>query len=587
MALDACFLNCLVQEINGIVPGTRVEKIYQPGKDEIILNLRGPGVKTRLLFSCAPNCARLTLTEKEAENPAQPPLFCMVLRKHLTGAKVERIYLPEFERAVFLELTGKNDFFEPEKKILVLEILGRTANLVLMDEQGKIIDCIRRVDVTGGRQMLPGLKYEPVTPQDKKLFTEASTEDLPEITATDKPLWKAIIDHYSGISPIVARELAYQSAGRIDAAANGLTPNQKTALSTLLEETALRAGEGRAAPCAVKERETDKWIDFSFIPVGQYGGAGECFSYGTSVALIEDYYQKSAESLRLKQKSRDVEQLITRTSARIERTMRVRQKELEEGKKADHYRICGELLQANLHRAQTGMREVTVENYYDNCAPFTIPLRVDRSPQQNAQLYFKKYNKAKTSAKVVADLIRQDQEDLSYLDSVFMALCDCETAADVDQIREELIKTGFSRNRKKNASKPAGSSKPRRFISSGGFPILVGRNNVQNDQLTVKLSRKDDLWLHTKNIHSAHVLVVSGGREIDDQTILEAAAICAYYSKGKNAPKVEVDYCPVSHVKKPNGARPGMVVYEGYYSVTVAPGLPVPEEGKVDGKTLA
>lgn len=578
MALDACFMTYLTREINGVITDARVEKVYQPGKDEIILNLRAPNVRTKLLFCCTPNCARITLTDKDAENPAQPPLFCMVLRKHLTGAKVERVYMPEFERAVFVEFLGKNDFFEPVRKTLILEILGRTSNLVLMDENQKIIECIRHVDITAGRQMLPGLKYEPVTPQEKKPFADVSAEDLALITATDKPLWKAVMDTYSGISPIVARELAFRSAGRIDAPADGLTPNQKANLTAILTESAENLTQNRCTPTAVREAGSGKWLDFSFMPIGQYGSSGESLSYPSPVALIEDYFEKSAEDVRLKQKTRDVEQLLTRTSARIERTMRVREKELEEGKKADHYRICGELLQANLHRAETGMTEITVENYYDECKPFTIPLRPDKNPQQNAQLFFKKYNKAKTSARVVADLIRQDKEDLSYLDSVYMALCDCESSADVDQIREELIRTGFSKNRRKNNGRSATPSKPRKFISSTGFSILVGRNNVQNDQLTVKLSRKDDLWLHTKNIHSAHVLIQSGGREIDDETILEAASICAYFSKGKTAPKVEVDYCPVSHVKKPNGARPGMVVYENYYSVLVEPKLPKEEQ---------
>ncbi len=577
MALDACFLTYLTRQLQETLAGARVEKVYQPGKDEILLHLRAPALRKKLLFCCTPNCARITLTEKDAENPAQPPLFCMVLRKHLIGAKVERVFMPQFERAVFIEFLGKNDFFEPVKKYLVFELLGRSSNLVLMDESNKIIECIRRVDITAGRQMLPGLKYEPVVPQDKKAFENATAEDLPALTASDKPLWNAIMDHYSGISPIVARELAFRSAGRIDAPANGLTPNQRAALEKALTETAERLAENLCTPTAVREKESGKWIDFSFFPIGQYGPSAETISYPTPVALIEDYFEKSAEDVRLKQKTRDVEQLLTRTSARIERTMRVRQKELEEGKKADHYRICGELLQSNLHKAKTGMTEVTVENYYDNCAPFKIPLRPDKSPQQNAQLYFKKYNKAKTSARVVAELIRKDQEDLSYLDSVFLALCDCETSADVDMIREELIRTGFSKNRRKNNGRSSAPSKPRKFISSSGLTILVGRNNVQNDQLTVKLSRKDDLWLHTKNIHSSHVLIQSGGKEIDDQSILEAASICAFYSKGKEAPKVEVDYCPVSHVKKPTGARPGMVVYENYWSVLVEPKLPVPE----------
>ncbi len=573
MSLDACYLTYLTQEIGEATAGARVEKIYQPAKDELILHLRAPGARFRLLFCCTPGCARMTLTEKDAENPAQPPLYCMVLRKHLIGARLERVYMPAFERAVFLEFTAKNDFFEPVKKYLIFEILGRTSNLMLIDENQRIIEAIRHIDLaSGGRQVLPGLNYEPILPQDKTPFIEASAADLESLFAIEKPLWNALMDQYSGISPIIARELAYQSAGRIDFPADALTPNQKNALREGLEQAALRLQEGRCVPTALREKESGKWIDFAFLPIGQYGSAAEATEYPSAIALIEDFYEKSAEDTRLKQKTRDVDQLITRTMARIERTMRVRQKELEEGKKADHYRICGELLQSNLHRAKTGMTAVTVENYYDNCAPFTIPLRADKSPQQNAQLYFKKYNKAKTSSRVVAELIQKDREDLSYLESVYLALCDCESTADVDQIREELIRSGFSKNRRKNAPRAA-ASKPRQFRSSSGLSILVGRNNMQNDLLTVKLSRKDDLWLHTKGIHSAHVLIQSGGREIDDQAILEAAALCAWFSKGKNAPKVEVDYCPVSHVKKPNGARPGMVVYEGHYSVLVEPKL--------------
>ncbi|MBQ8600378.1 MAG: NFACT family protein [Clostridia bacterium] len=575
MALDACYLSFLAKELNERLAGARVDKVYQPGKDEVLIHLREQRGRSRLLFCCTPNCARITLTEKEVENPAQPPLFCMVLRKHLIGARVERVFLPAFERAVFVEFDAKNDFFEPVKKYLVLEILGRTSNLLLLDEQNKIIDAIRHVDlsVTTGRQMLPGLFYEAVVPQEKKPFAEASAEDLSALIATDLPLWKAVMDTYSGISPIVAREIAYLTAGRTDAPANGLTPNQKDQFKKALTEIPARLREGNCVPCAVREEATGKWLDFSFFPITQYGEAAETHHYETPIALIEDYYEKSAEDIRLKQKTRDVELLLTRTSARIERTMRVREKELEEGKKAEHYRICGELLQSNLHLAKTGMTKVTVENYYDECKPFEILLRPDKTPQQNAQLYFKKYNKAKTSARVVAELVKRDKEDLSYLDSVYLSLCDCETSGDVDQIREELIRTGFCKNKRKNGPKGQISG-PRKFMSSSGFTILVGRNNVQNDQLTVKLSRKDDLWLHTKGIHSAHVLVVSGGKEIDDETILEAASVCAYYSKGKNASKVEVDYCPVSHVKKPNGARPGMVVYDGHYSVVVEPKLP-------------
>ncbi len=570
MSLDACFLTFLTKELGETLSGLRVEKIFMPSRDETVFLMRGRQ-KYKLLINASTNSPRMCITDEDYENPAVPPTFCMVLRKHFVGAKLVSVFMPAFERCVMLRFECKNDFFETVYKTIAVELMGRSANLMIIDEGGKIIDAIRRKDLshTSGRCILPSAIYLPMPKQEGKT-------DFCDITSADKifeneelTLENAIMSNVSGISPIVARELAYVTTGKSEMRIRQLGTGDKDRLLLNISNIKDMLKSGSCNPVIVKRKDTGKFVDFCFMPITQYGDFCDVIPVNTPSAAVERFFSAGAKKARFEQKTKDLSQLITRTSARISRTLAVREKELKDAQKADTFRVYGELINANLYQMTSGKTSLVCQNYYDSCKEIKIPLRADRTPSQNAQLYFKKYNKARASAKILTELIAKDKQELLYLDSVFMALCECESLADADDIRQELINGGYLKRRSK-IKKAEKASTPRQFTKDG-FCVLVGKNNMQNDLLTVKISRKNDIWLHTKSHHSSHVLIQSGGRQVPDSVIEFAARLCAYYSRAKNDLKVEVDYCPVQNVKKPQGARCGMVVYDGYSTVVVNP----------------
>jgi len=576
MALDACFLQFAAEELSEILCGELIDKIYQPSKDEILLHLRGKG-KHRLMISSSPNSARIHLTEKSVENPKVPPAFCMVLRKHLMGARLLKVYTPAFERVIFLEFEGKNDFFEPEKKILLLEIMGRTSNIILINDERKIINAIKHVDftMTRGREILPGLPYEMPTPQQKIPFIEAAETDRERLFATPEArVSDAVMDTYAGISPVVVRQICYNALFSVDKRVCELSTPQKDRLIQSVLDTCKRVKERKFEGCLIKRRDNGKMTDFSFLPLTQYETGAEQIPFESTGELLEEYYTKAADAWRMKQKAMDLSNFLTRTAARISRTSTVREKELKDSESAEKYRIYGELIQANLYQMKKGERVLKAQNYYEEGMPeVSIPLQPDRSPVQNAQGYFKKYSKAKNGQRIIAELIEQDKKELEYLTSVFVSLCDAESEEDLEQIRAELVEGRYLKPRSLKSKKP-NLAKPREFITDDGYTVYVGKSNLQNDYLTVRLSRKNDIWLHTKGVHGSHALLVTKGQsleEIPDTALLQAASLAAFYSKGKESSKVEVDYCPVQNVKKPTGAKPGMVIYEKYYTMLIEP----------------
>ena len=576
MALDACFLQFAAMELNNTLSGELVDKIYQPSKDEILLHLRGKG-KHRLMISSSPNSARIHLTEKNVENPKVPPAFCMVLRKHLMGARLLQVYTPAFERVIFLEFEGKNDFFEPEKKILLLEIMGRTSNIILINDANKIINSIKHVDftMTRGREILPGLTYEMPPLQDKIPFVNASKEDGARLfSIPEKKVNDALMDTYAGISPVVARQICHDALFTCDKRICELSTPQKVKLTDSILDVCRRVKEFCFEGCLIKRRDNGKMTDFSFLPLTQYDSAAEQLHFDSTSALLEEYYTKAADTWRMKQKAMDLSNFLTRTAARISRTGAVREKELRDSDNAEKYRIYGELIQANLYRMQKGDRVLKAQNFYEADLPeITIPLQPERSPVQNAQNYFKKYSKAKNGQRIIRELLEQDKKELEYLTSVFVSLCDAESEEDLEQIRTELVEGHYLKPRSLKSKKP-NLSHPREFLTDDGYTVYVGKSNLQNDYLTVRLSRKNDIWLHTKGVHGSHALLVTKGQtldEIPDTALLQAAALAAFYSKGKESSKVEVDYCPVQNVKKPAGGKPGMVVYDKYYTLLIEP----------------
>ncbi len=575
MALDAAFLTYIRRELDDTLSGAFVDKIYQPSRDEIILRFRGEG-KHSLMLSCAPNAARAHLTDVSPENPKVPPNFCMVLRKHLGGARLKRVVCPAFERVLCLEFDAKNEFFEPVEKTLLLEILGRSANIILIDENHRIVNAVRYADLSAhSREILPGLPYEMPPLQGKIPFLDASPVDPLWDRPADTELWAALMDTYAGICPLTAREICYRAVYATDKRIGDLSAPQKERVAADIAALVDTIRAGRWNGVMLRRRSDGKTLDFTFTPVRQYGAACYEIPQPSPSALLEEFYTKEADARRMRQRSDDLLNFLARTGARIKRTRSVRQKELENSKSADTFRVYGEIIQANLGAIRKGDRTLTAANFYDPAlAEVSIPLAPDKSPIQNAAAYFKKYNKAKKGAGIIAELIRKDDEELAYLDSVFVALCDAETEEDIGQIRAELISCGYLKPRGGKDIRKPDLSGPRRFITDDGYTVLVGKNNLQNDHITVRLSRKGDIWMHTKDVHGSHTLLVTGGKaleDIPDNTLLQAASLCAFYSKAKNDGKVSVDYCPVGHVKKPAGARPGMVVYEGYYTVVVTP----------------
>ena len=573
MSLDACFLTFLTYELESKLAGARVDKIFMPSRDESIFVMRGKE-KYRLLINVSTNAPRLSLTESEPENPKIPPAFCMLLRKHFSGGRLMRVYMPSFERCIRFDFECKNDFFEPVTKSLVIELMGRSANMILLDGE-KIIDAVRKLDLSSasGRCILPTATYtlppsqEGKTPLDKVKDVSAVFEN-PELT-----LEKGIMNSICGISPLVARELAYKSANGSEKRIKTLGKSDADRLMRGIEEIQALC-EGRVCSPVIIKDNTGKPVDFCFMPVTQYGEYCECIPCESPSAAIEAFFGDGTRKARLEQMTGDLSKLILRTVSRIQKRVSLREKELENSARAEHYRVCGELINANLYRMTNGQTALVTENYFDECKEIKIPLSPALSPAQNAQAYFKKYTKAKNSADILKELIEKDRAELVYLDSVFMALCDCENATEAEEIRRELVSGGYIRRR---ASKYAEKeSKPRQF-EKDGFVIHIGKNNTQNDFVTVKLSRKNDIWLHTKNVHSSHVLISCKGTIPPDSVIEYAAQLCAYYSKARADKKVEVDYCPVQNVKKPTGARPGMVVYDNYNTVIVEPQVPYGE----------
>ena len=567
MPLDAICLQGVVGELTPQLTGSRIEKIQQPARDQIILLLRG---SRRLFLNAGANQPRIHLTEQLRDNPSQPPMFCMLLRKHLSGGIIESIRQEPLERVVTLTVLASDELGERSRFTLVWEGMPRRANLILCDRDGRIIDCLRRVDLEAeqDRQVLPGLFYRLPTRQDKRSplsVTEEEFTALLERAAPDAPLDGWLLDTFTAISPLVARELTVRACGSTDAPVS-----QGSALWEVFSRWQRTVHENAFTPTLIKRNGS--LADFTYGPVTQYGTYAETEIYDSFSHLLDDFYEKREQAERVKQKGRDLLKTATTARDRVRRKLAAQEKELTACLDRDHLRICGELITANLYRMERGQSRLTAQNYYDeNCADVDIPLDVRLSPQENAARYFKQYAKAKTAEKYLTAQLQRGGEELQYLESVLQELAQAESEQDFNDIRTELTDGGYLRGRGKKQPGFQRASKPREFRSSAGVRILVGRNNRQNDRLTTKDADKRDIWLHTQKIHGSHVILCTGGAEPDEQSLMEAASLAAYFSQAQGSTKVPVDYTPVKFVKKPAGAKPGMVVYTTYQTVLADP----------------
>ncbi len=567
MPLDAICLQAVVGELAPQLTGSRIEKIQQPARDQIILLLRG---SRRLFLNAGANQPRIHLTEQLRDNPSQPPMFCMLLRKHLSGGIIESVRQEPLERVVTLTVLASDEMGERSRFTLVWEGMPRRANLILCDRDGRIIDCLRRVDLEAeqDRQVLPGLFYRLPTRQDKRSPLSVTEEEFAALlgrAAPDAPLDGWLLDTFTAISPLVARELTVRACGSTDAPAS-----QGNALWDVFSRWQRDVNENAFTPTLIKRNGS--LADFTYGPVTQYGTYAETEIYDSFSHLLDDFYEKREQAERVKQKGRDLLKTATTARDRVRRKLAAQEKELAACLDRDHLRICGELITANLYRMERGQSRLTAQNYYDeNCAYMDIPLDVRLSPQENAARYFKQYAKAKTAEKYLTAQLQRGREELQYLESVLQELAQAESEQDFNDIRTELTDGGYLRGRGKKQPGFQRASKPREFRSSAGLRILVGRNNRQNDRLTTKDADKRDIWLHTQKIHGSHVILCTGGAEPDERSLMEAASLAAYFSQAQSSTKVPVDYTPVKFVKKPAGAKPGMVVYATYQTMLADP----------------
>ena len=572
MALDAVCLRAVLEELRPQLLDLRVDKVQQPSRDQVILLLRG---NRRLLLNAGAGSPRIHFTELLRDNPAEPPMFCMLLRKYLVGGRVESLTQPGMERSAELTFRVTDEFGRESRRTLVLEAIGRRSNLILLDEERRIIDCLRRVDseMSPERQVLPGLFYELPPTHEKRPFTEGDEADFRAALAAANPERSAdafLLDTYFGLSPLVARELVFQAAGDSGKRVYELTPEQEAALWQALLSLRRRVEDGGFQPiCLYRD---GKPAEFSYLPIRQYGDLMENRPMESFSALMDVFYESREREERTRQRGQDLIRSVTSARDRCRRKLAQQRQEFAKCRDRDQLRISGELITANLYRMERGMSRLTAENYYeDGCPPVNIPLDVRLGPQENAARYFKQYAKAKTAERVLTEQLEKGREELTYLESVVQELSQAEAEQDFNDIRAELESGGYLKNRGKKQPGFQRASRPRQFVSSAGLRILVGRSNRQNDRLTAKEADRRDIWLHTQKIHGSHVILCTGGQEPDETSLYEAACLAAYYSQGREAGKVPVDYTPVRYVKKPAGARPGMVVYTTYQTMLAVP----------------
>ena len=568
MAFDPTFMSAVLEEVRQRCTGARVDKIHQPSRDTLILHLRCREGREKLLFAANPTAPRLHLTTASPENPAEPPMFCMLLRKHLMGARLAEISQLPMERCAVFSFDCTDEMGFPVQKRLVAELMGRTCNLYLLSPEGRILDCLRRIglDESAKRAALPGLMYqspEPVTKLDPKVLESGDYENILRGSGADE-LSQRLMDRVGGLSPLVCREAALFAAGSVDARVELLDiPAVAEKLHLFFREHVLHP-----APYYYAQADgTPK--QFAFCPIRQYGDCIRAESFG---ALLDGYYTLRDRKDAMRQKSQAVRKTVQNLCTRLKRKIAIQEKELEATYDRERLRQLGDIVTANIHRIVKGQTTIRCEDFYDeNMTPIDIPISPILSPQQNAAKFYKDYARMKNAEKELTKQLELGENELSYLQSVLEELNRAQTEAELEEIRRELQDGGYIRaDAGKKRVKQAKLS-PMRFESTDGYPIYVGRNNRQNDELTFKLARKDDIWCHASKVHGSHVIISCGGTTPPDDTITQAAQLAAYYSESAGGQNIAVDVTPVKQVKKiPNG-KPGMVIYHTYRTVIANP----------------
>ena len=573
MTLDGLTLHRIVLELKERTAGTKIDKIYQPEKNELILHLRAPGKNEMLLISADAGHSRMHLSSVKKKNPDKPPVFCMFLRKYISGAQITNIEQTGLERIVRVSLSSRDELGVRRGLFLIVELMGKHSNIILTDENDVIMESLKHVTSATSRvrEVLPALAY--TAPPSKKLNPlTLSLSTLTEVLNKkgERKLTAYLVDILQGVSRETAAELVYSHFGKEDGVSLD-TGSETTRFAEHVLSFFQNADSGVPQP-VIQFDGAKKPVFFSIVPYSRYPDDMRT-ACPSANEMLDHYYSLLHQANVLRQKKASLEKLVNTQLKKKQKKLQHQLETLQKAGKADRFRQYGELLTANLYRVKKGMEEIMVENYFsDTKEKTTIPLDPTLSPSDNAQRFYKRYNKLKKSAQVTEEQRRQNQEEIDFLQSVQIGLLSSDTLDEVQEIQYELFKAGYAPSRGKTKIRPKEEvSSPNKFVSADGFIIYAGKNNRQNDRLTLKTAAPNDIWLHTKQIPGAHVVISADKKEVPDTTIEQAAMIAAYYSKAKNGSKVPVDYTFVKHVKKPGGAKPGMVIYDDYKTVYVTP----------------
>ncbi|MBO5323478.1 MAG: NFACT family protein [Oscillospiraceae bacterium] len=571
MAFDAFYLTCVLEEIRAL-QDVRVEKIHQPSRDTVLLHLKHREGRAKLLFAANPTAPRLHLTTASPENPPEPPMFCMLLRKHLSGGRLVDISQLSMERCAIFTFDCIDEMGDMVQKKLVAELMGRTCNLYLLSPEGRIIDCLRRIglDESAKRAALPGLNYqlpEPVTKANPLDWDYDDYMTLLTWSGADL-LADRLMDQVGGLSPLICREAALFAAGDVDARVADLLTSTRVDQTANALELFFREHLTHPAPWYYAQADgTPK--QFAFCPIRQYGSSQQAESFS---ALLDMYYTLRDRKDALRQKGQGLRKTVQNLCTRLRRKMAIQEKELQETFDRERLRQLGDIVTANIHRIQKGQTILEAEDFYDEeMKIIQIPISNTLSPQQNAAKFYKDYTRMKNAEKELTRQLELGETELTYLLSVLDELNRAASEQELEEIRQELQQGGYvkadsGKKRIKQSKLP-----PMRFESTDGVPIYVGRNNRQNDELTFKMARRDDIWLHAQKVHGSHVIIACGGKPVSDDTVTQAAQLAAYYAEATGGQNIPVDVTPVKQVKKTPAGKPGMVIYHTYRTVIVNP----------------
>ena len=579
MSLDGIVLNNVCEELKDTLIDCKVDKVYQPEKDEIHLNIRTKGKNMRLLISASSNNPRVYFTSNQKANPQSPPMFCMLLRKHIQGGRILDIEQVSLERILKISIESMNELGDMSVKELIIEIMGKHSNIILVDTvTNKIIDSIKRVpiSISSVRQVLPGLEYVAPPSQDKLDPLNIEKDEFLSLINSneDSVSFKFLYQNFLGLSPLVSREICTLANVKSNSVLNDLTSEERESLYNGFKDVYSCVKNNNYNPTIVKDQSNYDIEAFSSINLKQFGDLPKV--HFESISELLDYYYVTRDKLdRIKQKSNDLRKNISMKLDRALNKLAKQNKEISDAKNRDKFKIYGELIIANIYKLEKGMTEVELDNFYsEDYEKVKVTLNKNLTPSENAQKYFKRYNKLKTAYDIVSKELVKTKEEVSYLENILLALETSTEIEELDEIREELIKQGyFKKPFSKGKKKLKATSKPHHYKSSDGFDIFVGKNNKQNDYLTLKIADKEDIWLHTKIIPGSHVIIKTEGKEVPENTILEAAHLAGFYSKGKMSSNVPIDYTEKKNVKKPSGAKPGMVIYETNNTAYVTPSV--------------